>query len=242
MIRPGEHRIPWLNDGFRVFFTLAGLWACGSMIIWSLVFRGSVVMPTAFGPVTWHYHEMLFGFIAAVIAGFLLTAVPNWTGRPALRGFPLAVLAVLWILGRLAVGCSAFLGPIVSALVDLAFLIALGGFIAWEIVVSKNRRNIPVIAAIGILSLANALIHYGTYEEDAWRVIGERLAISVVIMLISLIGGRIIPTFTGNWLRRQGSDRLPAQFGTFDKFILGLSLAALLVWTVQGLTPLSGGA
>jgi len=98
---------PMLFDrGFRPFFLLAGLWAPVALLLWLSMLAGVLELPTAMDPVAWHVHEMLFGFVAAAIAGFLLTALPGWTGCPPLRGLPLAALAVLWLAGRLAVALS----------------------------------------------------------------------------------------------------------------------------------------
>src|SRR5262245_7004689 len=92
---------PLFSAGFRPFFLAAGLWSCVSMALWLGMLRGAVALPTAFDPITWHVHELLFGFVVAAIAGFLLTAIPNWTGRLPLRGGPLAALVLLWVLGRI---------------------------------------------------------------------------------------------------------------------------------------------
>ena len=101
-----------LRQGFRPFFLGAGLWALAAIPLWILQVQGSVSIPTAFDPVGWHAHEMLFGFILAAISGFLLTAIPNWTGRMPLQGVPLAVLVGVWIVGRLAVGASAWIADL----------------------------------------------------------------------------------------------------------------------------------
>jgi len=232
---------PVLSVGFRPFFLAAGVWACGAMIVWVLMMRGAVELPTAFDPITWHFHELLFGFVAAAIGGFLLTAIPNWTGRLPLQGDPLGTLVLLWILGRGAVAVSAWTGPAIAAVADISFLVALFAVVAREIVAGRNWRNVPILAALAFLIAANALIHIGSLGDADWTDIGKRLAIGVVIMLISLIGGRIIPSFTANWLRRQDGDTLPATFGPFDKVTLALGLLALLSWVIFNLTPVTGG-
>src|SRR3546814_19490625 len=114
---------PLLSAGFRPFFLAAGLWACIAMGLWISMLRGVVVLPTIFDPIAWHFHELLFGFVVAAIAGFLLTAIPNWTGRLPLQGWPLGSLVLLWILGRAAVALSAWTGPFVGLTADLAFLV-----------------------------------------------------------------------------------------------------------------------
>lgn len=239
--RPAE-AWPLLSAGFRPFFLAAGLWACIAMGLWIPMLRGAVALPTRFGPVAWHFHELLFGFVAAAVAGFLLTAIPNWTGRPPLRGRPLGALVLLWVLGRLAVALSAWTGPALATAADLAFLIALGAVVAREIVAGRNWRNMPVLVAVALLIVANAMIHAGAFDRPEWEAAGERLAISVVVMLISLIGGRIVPNFTTNWLRRHEADALPAPFDGFDKCVLAVSIVALAAWLAAGLTAVSGAA
>jgi len=231
---------PLLSAGFRPFFLAAGLWACLAMLVWVLMLRGVVALPTAFDPITWHFHELLFGFVAAAIGGFLLTAIPNWTGRLPLQGAPLATLVLLWILGRVAVATSAWTGPLIGAVGDLAFLVALFAVVAREILAGRNWRNAPMLAALAFLIAANTLIHIGFAGGTDWTNYGKRLAIGIVIMLISLVGGRIIPSFTANWLRRRDADSFPAAFGPFDKATLALSLLALAGWIVFALTPVSG--
>lgn len=218
--------------GFRPFFFLAGLWALIAMTAWlALLWRG-IFVPTAMGPLAWHAHEMLFGFVTAAIAGFVLTAVPNWTGRLPLQGAPLAGLVALWLAGRAAVACSAVVGPVIAALTDVSFLAVLLAVVAREVVAGRNWRNLPVAVALLLLLAANALSHGAAFGAHALDSFGHRLAIAVTIMLISLIGGRVVPSFTGNWLRKAGETRLPVPFGGFDKAVLALSALTLAGWVV----------
>lgn len=233
---------PLLSAGFRPFFLAAGLWACLAMALWLGMLRGVVELPTAFDPVTWHVHELLFGFAAAAIAGFLLTAIPDWTGRRPLQGWPLASLVLLWILGRIAVAGSAWTGPGFAAAADLGFLAVFTAVVCREILAGRNWRNVPVVIALGLLTAANAMFHAGAFGLREWEETGKRLAISVVIMLISLIGGRIIPSFTTNWLRRRNAAELPVPFGSFDTATLMVSALALAGWVLVGLNSASAGA
>jgi uncharacterized protein involved in response to NO len=157
-----------LSQGFRPFFLLAGIWAILALIFWIHAFVGMIELPTRFDALTWHSHEMLFGYAAAVLAGFLLTAIPNWTGRLPLQGGPLAALVLFWIIGRLAVGFSAALPPLPVALLDLSFLTVLLLFVLREIIAGKNWRNLPLPAVLAVLILANALVHAG--QAGAGRV------------------------------------------------------------------------
>ena len=230
------------RDGFRPFFFAAGVWAAAAVPLWILVFQGTLSLPTAFGFPAWHAHEMIFGFAAAVIAGFLLTAVPNWTGRLPLRGLPLALLFSTWLAGRCAVAVSGAIGALPAAVIDLAFLVVLLAVALREIIAGRNWRNLPIPLALGFLIAANALSHLQAAGLADLGPLGERLGIAVVVMLIALIGGRIIPSFTRNWLAKWGAAALPAAFGGFDKLCLLAALAALVAWVAAPEHPLTGAA
>ena len=111
-----------LSYGFRPFFLGAALWATFAMLLWIMMLTGTIPLPLAFDPISWHAPEFLFGYLGAVIGGFLLTSVPNWTGRLPIVGWPLGALVALWLTGRVAVLLLAGLGPVVVAILDLAFL------------------------------------------------------------------------------------------------------------------------
>lgn len=234
-----------LSQGFRPLFLLAGIWAILALNIWIHAFAGLIEVPTRFPALIWHSHEMLFGYAAAVLAGFLLTAIPNWTGRLPLQGGPLAILVLLWIIGRLAVGFSATLHPAVTAILDLSFLSAMLLVALQEIVAGKNWRNLPLLAALAVLIAANFLIHAGQANWIAGTNTGlddygTRLALSVFGVMITLIGGRVVPSFTRNWLVKAGVSELPAPFDRFDKLALAAGVLALLGWTLKPESPLVG--
>ena len=221
------------SQGFRPFFLLAGIWAIIALNLWIHAYAGLIDLPTRFDALTWHSHEMLFGYAAAVLAGFLLTAIPNWTGRLPLQGRPLAALVLFWIIGRLAVGFSTALPPVLVAVLDLAFLKVLLLFVLREILAGKNWRNLPLPAALIVLILASALVHAGQagWIADA-DIYGTRLALAVFAVMITLIGGRVVPSFTRNWLAKAKITTLPAPFGPFDKLALLVAVIALLGWTL----------
>lgn len=225
-------------QGFRPFFFAAGLWAAVAVAAWLPMLQGRVTIPTAFGSVGWHAHEMIFGFVAAAAAGFLLTAIPNWTGRMPLQGAPLGLLFAVWLLGRLAVGLSAIVGPGVAAFVDLSFVATLLAVVLREIVSGRNWRNLPVPVLLVLLLLANGLIHLEAVNGAATAALGQRLAVAVIVFLISLIGGRVIPSFTRNWLAKRGAGAMPASFGAFDRLCLAALALALAAWVVS---PTAGG-
>ena len=229
-----------LSFGFRPFFLFAALWAALSMALWIVMLRSGLALPTSFDPLSWHAHAALFGYLGAVLAGFLLTAVPSWTGRPPLAGWTLLAVVVLWLLGRLAVAVSQYLPPLAVAVTDLACLVVLGGIMGREIVAAKSWRNLVVIAILGVFVAGNAVFHAeaarGGHAASGY---GLRIGLAAGIMLISLIGGRIVPAFTRNWLAKRESGRLPAEPGPPDKLALALSLLALGFWVA---TPRGNGA
>jgi len=233
-----------LSFGFRPFFLGAGIWAALIMVLWVPMLVGVIRLPTAFDPVSWHAHEFLFGYLVAVIAGFMLTAVPNWTGRLPIVGWPLGGLAALWLLGRLAVMVSAGLPPLAVALMDLAMPVVLAAVMLREIVAGKNWRNLMVVAMLAVLTLGNALFHWeaaqGAYAAQGY---GLRLGLAAVVMMIAVIGGRIVPSFTRNWLARRGPGRLPVPpMQRFDKLALLALLGALLSWVMLPMDDGTGAA
>jgi uncharacterized protein involved in response to NO len=220
-----------LSYGFRPFFLFGALWAAVAVALWLPMLSGHLVVPSAFTPVEWHIHELIFGYVPAIVAGFLLTAVPNWTGRPPVVGVRLLMLVLAWCAGRIAVLVSLWIGAGVAAAVDLAFLIALAGVVGREIVANGNTHNLKVLVGVALLLAANGLFHLeaATGIGDGH---GTRLGIAATVILIMLIGGRIIPSFTRNWLAPRGVGRLPAPFDRVDVVIMGASALALASWVV----------
>jgi len=231
-----------LERGFRPFFLAAGLWAVVALALWLATLTGMVTVPSAFDPVTWHAHALIFGFVGAAVAGFLLTAVPNWTGRLPVRGAALGGLVALWLAGRLAVAFGQVVGPGIAAAVDLAFWIVLGGAIAREVIAGNNRRNLPVVVAIAAFAAADAAVHAGTLGWPAGGPVGLRLGIGTVVVLISLIGGRIVPSFTRNWLAKRGGGPLPRTLPWLDRTVLIGTVPVMLAWSVWPGYPATGAA
>lgn len=227
--------------GFRIFFLSASVWAAFGVLIWLPIYLGWVPFVTAFGPHDWHVHEMIFGYAAAAIAGFLLTAIPNWTGRLPVNGWPLAGLAALWLAGRIAILVSSSLGPLVTAAIDVSFLATLAFVCAREIVAGKNWRNLRVLVVIAALTAANVFFHAEVYVLGGADY-SLRLAFSTVIVLICLIGGRIVPSFTNNWLARNNPGRMPVPFSRYDAATLAVSVLALAGWVVAPTDERSGFA
>ena len=193
-----------LSYGFRPFFLLAGGYAVVAMALWLLILAGHEP-PLAFPAIAWHAHELLFGFAGAGLAGFLLTAVPNWTNRAPPKGTLLVVLVLLWLAGRLATTLGAGMPPFLLAALNLAFPLVLVGLAATMVIGAGNRRNYPVLVVLALFPLASLL----TWAEgwglpSAWAPRGPLLALFTLVILIGVIGGRIVPLFTNNWLAKTG--------------------------------------
>lgn len=233
-----------LSFGFRPFFLGASLWAVIAMALWLLMLAGRVTLQTPFDPVSWHAHAFLFGYVPAVVAGFLLTAVPNWTGRLPIVGWPLAGLVLLWVVGRLAMTLPVCLAPIGVALVDLSMPTALAGVIAREIIAGKNWRNLIVLAMLLVLTFGNAIFHWEAARGDyAAQGYGLRIGLGAAVMMIAVIGGRVVPSFTRNWLVRHEAQLLPAKpMQKFDKIALLALLVSLIGWVAFPLAPLTATA
>jgi uncharacterized protein involved in response to NO len=230
-----------LSYGFRPLFLLAALQAGLTILVWLGFVTGRLAIPTAFAPVDWHIHEMLFGYQAAAVGGFLLTAIPNWTGRLPVQGTPLLMLVLAWIAGRIAVAASALIGWRLALAVDALFLVLLAGAAAREIIAGRNWRNLKVVVLIGLLLAANLAFHLEAALMGSADY-ARRFAIAVVLMLVALIAGRIVPSFTRNWLAPRGVGRLPIAFGGYDKLVLAASAFALILWVALPDTLASGVA
>ena len=187
--------------GFRPFFFAAGLFAVVVVPLWLAMLSGLLPPPTYLGAFGWHAHEMVFGYSAAVIAGFLLTSVSNWTKRETLVGAPLLLLGLLWVLGRVAVSVADSLPRAVPAIVDLAFWPALAVALGRPLVAAKNTRNYGMVAVILGLGVVNATMHLdalGVALFEGWRRRGALVGVDVVIVLILVMAGRVFPMFTRN--------------------------------------------
>lgn len=215
--------------GFRPFFLFGAAWSALAVALWLPMLSGHLMLPTALSPVDWHVHELIYGYVPAIVAGFLMTAVPNWTGRLPIVGGPLVALFSLWVLGRVGVMGSALLPPVIAAAFDLSFLTALGVVIGREIVAGKNWRNLKVLMAVGTLLAGNAVFHWEAASGRSHGY-GMRIGLAATLMLIMMIGGRIIPSFTRNWLARRGAGKLPAAFDRADMVVMLVSGLALLAW------------
>ena len=233
------------QNGFRPFFLGGSVFAGLAILVWVAVFSDWISVPATASPMDWHAHEMTFGFFGAILGGFLLTAMPNWTGRPALSGDKLMLLFVIWVLGRIAM-VAYLLGnpadPLVMAVVgfvDLLYPILLLIYAATQVIHAKAIHNLPVIVMIGLFTVANVLFHSAPYSSFDHRL-GPHLGLAVAGMLIALIGGRIIPNFTRNWLASRSPENIPAEFDLFDKITLVETTIAIVCWAFIPDQPATG--
>lgn len=232
-----ENRIDLLfSYAFRPLFLLLVVQAIAMVVFWSLSWSGLLPFSWQRNPVYWHGHEMLNGFAGAAIAGFMLTAVANWTNRPAVSGWPIMLLCAVWIGGRLSVDSA-----LAAAVFDFGYWCLLLMIAANEILRAGNRRNYKLLLVLAAMLLTDLGWHYAELQQPALQRQFLWGQMWLVLLLVTIIGGRIIPAFTGNWLRRQGAqqqvpstpERMPA---TFD-YVDGLAVAALLLFALCTLVP-----
>ena len=183
--------------GLRPFYLLAAIFALLAIPLWIASYVGLLHWGGYLPGPAWHSHEMVFGFAAAVICGFLLTAVRNWTGQPTLSGTALAALAALWVMARL----TALTGPAaLAAIIDSAFLPALAIAIAIPIRRSRNVRNYKILLVLAGLSAVNVLYHLSFLGVLPGEIsqLAIRVALDIITLLMAIVAGRVIPAFTGN--------------------------------------------
>lgn len=219
-------RLALFDLGFRPFYLAAALFAALAVPAWLLALTGHLSTPTP--GLWWHAHEMLFGFVGAVIVGFLFTAGRNWTGLPTPTGLPLALLVLMWLAGRLGMALD---GGAWAAGLDLPFLPAAAVALARVLRREGNRRNYFVVVLLGLLSLANLAFHLARLQWfDFDPLAALHLALACVVLLETAIGGRIIPSFTASAIKdvRQWQD------GRFNVAAIAATALALVAWALGG--------
>ena len=231
----------FLSYGFRPFFLGAALFAGVAVPAWVLIVTGVSGSNFLYAPREWHVHEMLFGFLPAVITGFLLTAIPNWTGRAPLKGIPLLLLWLLWLAGRLLLAWP-WVGPLAAAIVDGMFLVALTAFVWHEIAVGGTRSQAPIGVVISLYACANILFHVLALR-GAMTDLPARMALGLIMLLLTMIGGRVTPNFTREFFAQERIDPARvAPFSRVDGLSIVLVVAAAVAWIVQPESVLAGGA
>jgi uncharacterized protein involved in response to NO len=230
----------FFSYAFRPFFLLAPLYALISVAYWSGAFLGYWQTPTfALSPSLWHAHELLYGFAGAGIAGFLFTAIPNWTGRPPLAGAQLATLFGLWLCARLGYLFSDVVPMSFIILADTGFFFLLTAFAAREVASASNKRNYVVIGLLGALTISNVAFYGDTDPSSALPRAALHAGLWTVLILINLIGGRIIPAFSRNWLNLQAQKRgetpasLPIAFNRTDQLVIAITLVYGVLFVVS---------
>lgn len=214
---------------FRPFF-LGGAVTAAILPVLTALSMAGVVQAGGQDPIAYHSHEMIYGFLPAVVAGFLFTAVPNWTGRLPVVGGRLAALFSLWLAGRIAIAFFEFIGAPAAGIIDGAFLVVVGALVWREVIVGKNWRNAPVCVMITLFAVGNLLWH-GGQMLNAPRSLSVHWGLGVVVILLALIGGRITPSFTRNWLAKSGAAPITTKVTGIDKAALGLVAVAMAFWT-----------
>jgi uncharacterized protein involved in response to NO len=227
--------------GFRPFFLGGAVWAVLTMALWIAALIHGLPLGGDFGAPLWHAHEMVFGFAPAVLAGFLLTAIPNWTGGLPVSGRRLMALVAVWAAGRLAMAGAALSGLWPAMVTDAAFLPLLLAIAAREIIAGRKWNDLKVLAGVAAVMAGNLGFHAAVLtggDPSHWL----RAAVAGFVVLVLIMGGRIIPSFTRNWLNQRGATAMPVAYNRFDLGVIGVSAGALALWAMvpdQGLTMLA---
>lgn len=217
--------------GFRPFFLGGALWATAAMVLWIAALVHGLPLGGDYGAALWHAHEMVFGFAPAVLAGFLLTAIPNWTGALPVSGGRLIALAGLWLVGRIAMAAAGWTGMAMAAALDAAFLPVLLAIAAREIVAGRKWKDLKVLAGVAMVTLGNLGFH-ATVLWGGDTGLALRAAVAGYVALVLIVGGRMIVSFTHNWLNQRGETAFPVAYSRFDVGVIVLSAGALACWAL----------
>ncbi|WP_432450372.1 NnrS family protein [Aliiroseovarius marinus] len=220
----------FLSGAYRPFFPAAALFAGLAIPLW-IASYASIVTPNS-DPIMWHQHEMMWGYLPAALAGFLFTAIPNWTKRPPLAPAPLAVLFALWLAGRIGMFTAPEALP--AQLIAAAFLPATAVLALRELIAAGNRRNYVVAGVIFALALSQMIFLWSNAET------GLTAGFALTLVLMTHIGGRVTPAFSRNWLKARGAAKLPAPFGKVDQIAIIAVAATGASWVLLGLSPVTG--
>jgi uncharacterized protein involved in response to NO len=216
---------PLFRLAFRAFFLFGALVSLLGILVWNLILNGQLTFNPYGGALFWHSHEMLFGFVSAIVVGFLLTAVQNWTSIPGIKGMPLLALWLLWLAGRLG-ALFSWSDPMLYAIIDVAFLPCAAFFLGRPIFKIRQYRNMFFVPVLLIMALANGFTHAGVlYSDPSLINQGNQLAIWLVVFLMSVIGGRVIPMFTANGTRTPKTEPI----AWLEKLTLGSTLLLTLL-------------
>jgi uncharacterized protein involved in response to NO len=229
-VRYGSGRTALFGRGFRPLFLLAGLYGCAGLLVWLAVLAGWSAPRAWLAPAWWHGHEMIFGVVAAAIAGFLLTSVPVWTGATAVAGARLVLVVALWLAGRVAMLAAGALPASLVAALDLAFLPAVAALLAPALLRTGQVRNWGFVPILLVLLGCNAVMHAQALGLRSTGAAGAlRLAADLVIVLIVVVGGRITPAFTRNALMRVGVEATVQLRPALDRLAIACVVAVGIV-------------
>jgi len=234
-------RFALFEYGYRTFFLLVGLHGAVLVPIWVAAVLGWLTLPVGM-EVSWHAHQMIYGFAAAGLAGFLLTAVPNWTGMPARRGAPLVALAGLWLAGRVGMTFPAAVPPWLAAVIDLAFVPALASAVIGPLIAARKAGNLVLLVPLTLFWAGDWAMQaefVGLASDSAG--IGARLGIDVLLLLITVIGGRIVPAFTANAVADSGADAAPRSIPALDRSAIAAMALLVAAEAASGMSPITGG-
>ena len=227
----GRDGLVLLSYGFRPFYLGAGLWAIATMAVWMSARQGWLDLAGSYGQSAWHAHELLFGFMPAVLVGYLMTTVPNWTGRFPLSGLPLARLVLIWLAGRVSMLMVGDTTALIALSIDWIFLPLFAFFCLREVWAAGRIADAKPILSVTLLAFLNGGFHAAAMtggDVSAWA----RAGLSVYILLIAATAGKLIPSFTNNWLAQAGRPRLAPGNRVIDRFVLVTTLLAALMWTM----------
>jgi uncharacterized protein involved in response to NO len=228
-----------LSYGLRPSFIAGAMWAGLASPIWLPVVFGAVQITTAFTPVDWLLHEGLYGYLAAIITGFLLTVIPSWTGRPPLEGRLLAVLVLIWLAGRLAIAISATIGPVLAGGIDSLFLLLAVVVAGRAVIGACTWKSFPPIGLLIALFAGNVIFHIGAYGGGSSEL-GKRIGIAAAIMLVTLIGARVIPSLTHDKQAEDTPQRPAVRSRSLETAVSAVSGVALTMWIVLPDLPVTG--
>lgn len=224
-----DYRGPALfSFGFRPFFLFAAIWATMTVPLWitALLFGGEtleVVFTRG-----WHVHELLFGYSGAVIVGYLTVAGANWTGHFPVAGRPIFVLLVIWLAGRVAMLAS---WPILSGAIEASFLILFAMALWREQLAARNWRSVAPCIVVSLLACSDVMFHVSPPGQPL-SAASERFAMALILFMIAMIGGRLVPSFTRNWMAQRKIAPEPAPYGRLDIAGAALAAAALTAWVL----------
>jgi uncharacterized protein involved in response to NO len=233
-----------LTYAFRPFFLLNAVFAAALIGLWGLVYQGFSFPGLPANIINWHAHEMLVGFAMATIAGFILTAVATWTGRKPVQGSLLLVLVLAWVAGRVAMALSGFLSAGQVMFIDMLFPVLLVVLVAREVFSAGSSRNYPIVFITLLLALLNLIFHAGNIGWLPLSFNADRvslyLLIHLILLLVTVISGRIVPSFTANWLRSKGHQQLPVCSPLVDRATIVLTIFTGLCAAIVPFSPLTG--